>query len=92
MTPVEISAMILREIRHSELKKCSERRVTQAVVTVPAYFNDAQRQATQDAGRIAGLEHRCASSTNLQPRPWPTGSTRAQPAYDRGFRPWWRYV
>jgi Fe-S protein assembly chaperone HscA len=54
-TPPEISALILRQ-----LKRNAERYfgapVTQAVITVPAYFNDAQRQATKDAGRIAGLE------------------------------------
>ena len=54
-TPPEISALILRQ-----LKRNSERYfgapVTRAVITVPAYFNDAQRQATKDAGRIAGLE------------------------------------
>src|ERR1700693_5809775 len=54
-TPPEISAFILRQ-----LKRNAERffgaPVTKAVVTVPAYFNDAQRQATKDAGRIAGLE------------------------------------
>jgi molecular chaperone DnaK len=54
-TPPEISALILRR-----LKRNAERffgaPVTQAVITVPAYFNDAQRQATKDAGRIAGLE------------------------------------
>jgi molecular chaperone DnaK len=54
-TPPEISAIILRQ-----LKKNAERffvaPVTKAVITVPAYFNDAQRQATKDAGRIAGLE------------------------------------
>src|SRR6266704_1078980 len=54
-TPPEISAYILRQ-----LKKNAERffggPVTKAVITVPAYFNDAQRQATKDAGRIAGLE------------------------------------
>ena len=54
-TPPEISAFILRQ-----LKRNAERffgaPVTQAVITVPAYFNDAQRQATKDAGRIAGLE------------------------------------
>src|ERR1700723_551571 len=54
-TPPEISAFILRQ-----LKRNAERffgaQVTKAVITVPAYFNDAQRQATKDAGRIAGLE------------------------------------
>ena len=60
MTPPEISAYVLQQ-----LKKNAERffgsagagaRITGAVITVPAYFNDAQRQATKDAGRIAGLE------------------------------------
>ena len=54
-TPLEISALILRQ-----LKRNAERyfgaTVTKAVITVPAYFNDAQRQATKDAGRIAGLD------------------------------------
>ena len=55
MTPPEISAYVLQQ-----LKRNAERffgaPVTKAVITVPAYFNDAQRQATKDAGRIAGLE------------------------------------
>src|SRR5215467_8015606 len=54
-TPPEISALVLRQ-----LKRSAERffggPITKAVITVPAYFNDAQRQATKDAGRIAGLE------------------------------------
>jgi molecular chaperone DnaK len=53
--PEEISAMILRKLADDAGKQLGER-VTQAVITVPAYFNDSQRQATKDAGRIAGLE------------------------------------
>jgi len=54
-SPVEISAMILRNIRESAQQALGEE-VHQAVITVPAYFNDAQRQATKDAGAVAGLE------------------------------------
>jgi molecular chaperone DnaK len=54
-SPPEISAMILQKMRTDAEAYLGER-VTQAVITVPAYFNDAQRQATKDAGRIAGLE------------------------------------
>jgi molecular chaperone DnaK len=53
--PEEISALILRKLAEDAAKSLGER-VTEAVITVPAYFNDAQRQATKDAGRIAGLE------------------------------------
>jgi molecular chaperone DnaK len=53
--PEEISAMILRKLAEDAGKFLGER-VTEAVITVPAYFNDAQRQATKDAGTIAGLE------------------------------------
>jgi molecular chaperone DnaK len=53
--PEEISALILRKLAEDAGKQLGER-VTEAVITVPAYFNDAQRQATKDAGRIAGLE------------------------------------
>ncbi|HEV7179553.1 MAG TPA: molecular chaperone DnaK [Candidatus Baltobacteraceae bacterium] len=54
-TPQEISAMILQKLVNDASNYLGER-VTKAVITVPAYFNDAQRQATKDAGRIAGLE------------------------------------
>lgn len=54
-TPQEISAMILQKLKNDAEKFLGEE-VTQAVITVPAYFTDAQRQATKDAGTIAGLE------------------------------------
>ena len=53
--PEEISAMILRKLAEEASRYLGEK-VTGAVITVPAYFNDSQRQATRDAGRIAGLE------------------------------------
>src|SRR3954466_7710585 len=54
-SPPEISAMILSKMKADAEMRLGEK-VTQAVITVPAYFNDSQRQATKDAGRIAGLE------------------------------------
>ena len=54
-SPQQISAFILQKMKETAEAKLGEK-VTQAVITVPAYFNDAQRQATKDAGRIAGLE------------------------------------
>ncbi|MFC1845889.1 molecular chaperone DnaK [Chloroflexota bacterium] len=54
-SPPEVSAMILQKMKEDAELKLGEK-ITQAVITVPAYFNDSQRQATKDAGKIAGLE------------------------------------
>ena len=54
-SPPEISAMILAKLKADAETRLGEK-ISQAVITVPAYFNDSQRQATKDAGRIAGLE------------------------------------
>jgi Fe-S protein assembly chaperone HscA len=54
-TPPELSAFVLRELKR-RAEAALQQGVTQAVITVPAYFNDAQRQATKDAGRLAGLD------------------------------------
>ncbi len=54
-TPEEVSAMILQKLK-ADAEKYTGSTINQAVITVPAYFNDAQRQATKDAGKIAGLE------------------------------------
>ena len=54
-TPEEISAMVLQKMKNDAEKQLGQP-ITQAVITVPAYFNDAQRQATKDAGKIAGLD------------------------------------
>src|SRR6476619_2032687 len=54
-TPQEVSAKVLQKLKKAAEDYVGEK-ITEAVITVPAYFNDAQRQATKDAGRIAGLE------------------------------------
>src|SRR5262245_51716845 len=54
-SPPEVSAMILQKLKADAEAKLGEK-ITQAVITVPAYFNDSQRQATKDAGKIAGLD------------------------------------
>ena len=60
-SPPEIAAMILQKMKATAEEYLGEK-VTEAVVTVPAYFNDSQRQATKDAGRIAGLDVKRPSS------------------------------
>ena len=57
LTPQEVSAKIIQKLKH-DAEAALDRVITEAVITVPAYFDDAQRQATRDAGRIAGLEVR----------------------------------
>jgi len=54
-TPIELSAKILNELKN-RAEEALEQEITKAVITVPAYFNDAQRQATRDAGKLAGLD------------------------------------
>src|SRR5680860_1741720 len=54
-SPQEVSSMILQKLKADAEEKLGEK-ITEAVITVPAYFNDAQRQATKDAGKIAGLD------------------------------------
>jgi len=53
--PEEVSAMVLQKMKHDAEAKLGEK-ITEAIITVPAYFNDAQRKATKDAGKIAGLD------------------------------------
>ena len=73
IAPEEVSALVLRKLVDDASKQLGEK-VTEAVITVPAYFNDAQRTATKDAGRIAGLEV-LRIITNPPQRPWPTALT-----------------
>jgi len=72
-SPPEVSAMILAKMKATAEDYLGEE-ITEAVVTVPAYFNDGQRQATKDAGRIAGLNVQRIINEPTAAR-WPTGST-----------------
>jgi len=70
--PPRFSAKILQKLKRAAEETTWARTVTEAVITVPAYFNDAQRQATKDAGRIAGLESAPDHQRAHRGRPWPT--------------------
>ena len=81
-SPPEASAMILRKLKQDAEAKLGET-ITQAVITVPAYFNDSQRQATKDAGRSPASKSSASSTSRQRPR-WRTASTRRAPT-----RPSW---
>jgi len=82
-SPQEISAMVLTKLKEDAEAKLGEK-ITEAVITVPAYFNDAQRQATKDAGEIAGLTVK-ELSTSRRPPLWLMALTKSRRA-DRGLR------
>src|SRR5213594_497774 len=72
LTPPEISAMVLKALK-ARAEAFFGEEIRKAVITVPAYFNDSQRQATKDAGKIAGLEV-VRIVNEPTPPPWPTAS------------------
>ncbi len=91
MAPPQVSAEVLRKMKKTAEEYLGEP-VTEAVITVPAYFNDSQRQATKDAGKIAGLERQAyyqrahRGSAGLR-----HGQGQGRP-HHRGVRPGWRYL
>ncbi len=103
-SPPEISAIVLQKMRDAAEQHLGEK-VQKAVITVPAYFNDSQRQATKDAGQIAGLEVLADRERADGGGSWPTGWTRRRtrrsrcttsgegPSTSRSWRwarVWWR--
>ena len=74
-SPSQVSAFILQKMKGRPREAHLGQKVDQAVITVPAYFNDAQRQATKDASKIAEALKCCASSTSRPRLHWPTVST-----------------
>lgn len=89
-TPQEISAMILQYIKGFAEDYLGEK-VEKAVITVPAYFNDAQRQATKDAGKIAGLEvERIVNEPTAAALAYGLDKTDRDEK-NLSIRPWWRY-
>ena len=90
-TPQEISAMILQKLKGDAENYLGGEKVTEAVITVPAYFNDAQRQATKDAGKIAGLDvKRIINEPTAAALAY--GLDNEERAEDHGIRPWWWYI
>jgi molecular chaperone DnaK len=85
----EISAMILQKLKR-EAERYLGQEVTEADITVPAYFNDAQRQATKDAGKIAGLDvKRIINEPTAAALAYGLDKTRPDHC---GLRLWWRYL
>ena len=93
LAPQQVSAEVLRKMKKTAEDYLGRREVTDAVITVPAYFNDSQRQATKDAGRIAGLEvKRIINEPTAAALAYGTRQDRQGRPQDRGLRPRRRHV